>query len=215
MLRALIAELSDPGRYGRAKAYARDGAVIDIDVREGVIAGQVFGSRSDPYDVTIYADGLADDELAEAAAAPVPTLLIPEPVELEVVCSCPDADNDVVCKHALAVMLVFADEVSVEPGLLSRWRTVGDDRPGTDFRPRRRRRQLVVPMRRPMPPRPKVDVLAPYVHSPQPLGELPDFSSLPRPRLVTPFAVADDTSRLVDEVLSEAIDVIVTQRRST
>ena len=30
MLRALAAEMSDPGRFSRAKAYARDGAVIDF-----------------------------------------------------------------------------------------------------------------------------------------------------------------------------------------
>ena len=35
MLRALAAELSDPGRFSRAKAYAHDGAVIDIAIEAG------------------------------------------------------------------------------------------------------------------------------------------------------------------------------------
>ena len=50
MLRALAAELSDPGRFTRAKAYARDGAVIDIEVEPGQARGLVQGSRYEPYD---------------------------------------------------------------------------------------------------------------------------------------------------------------------
>lgn len=218
MLRALAAELSDPGRYSRAKSYARDGAVVEIDVREGEVSGQVYGSRRDPYDVTIFADALPADELAAASATPVPTLLIPEPAELEILCSCPDADGGVVCKHALAVLLVVADEVSIEPELLPRWRAPGEDRLGLGFRPRRRR-GLAEPARRAVPPprRPNVDVLGALARSPRPIGNLPDFSSLPRPRLETPPVAADDTSRLVDQLLAEAIDLIVatSHRRAT
>ena len=56
MLRALAAELSEPGRYARGKAYARDGAVIDIDIREGSIGGLVLGSRPDPYEARLVVD---------------------------------------------------------------------------------------------------------------------------------------------------------------
>ena len=45
MLRALAAELSDPGRFSRAKAYAHDGAVIDIVIEPGQVRGLVQGSR--------------------------------------------------------------------------------------------------------------------------------------------------------------------------
>ena len=69
MLRALAAELSDPGRYARAKAYARDGAVIEIDIRPGVVAGLVLGSRRDPYEVLLVADPAPADEIAAADPA--------------------------------------------------------------------------------------------------------------------------------------------------
>ena len=56
MLRALAAELSDPGRFSRAKAYARDGAVVDIDIEPPVrSAATIQGSRYEPYVATIYA----------------------------------------------------------------------------------------------------------------------------------------------------------------
>ncbi|MGH9138878.1 MAG: SWIM zinc finger family protein [Acidimicrobiales bacterium] len=227
MLRALAAELSDPGRFSRAKSYARDGAVVEIDIREGEVSGEVFGSRRDPYVVTIFADGLPSEELAAATAATTPVMLVPEPAELEVVCTCPDADGGglggTVCKHALAVLLVFADEVSIEPELLTRLRSSGVGgqlRQGIGVRPARRGtfdRRLVgragsgdaAPQ-----PRQRVDVLAPLSRSPEPIGELPDFSTLPRPPLETPVSAADDTSRLLDEVLAEAVDLIVASARS-
>jgi hypothetical protein len=226
LLRALAAELSDPGRFSRAKAYARDGAVVEIDIREGEIGGEVYGSRGDPYLVTILADELPPDELAAASAAPTPVMLVPEPSELEVLCTCPDADGGPlggnVCKHALAVLLVLADEVSIEPELLTRWRSpaAGPPRQVVGVRPRRRPafdRGLAASAgtrRAPPQPRPRVDVLAPHAGSPQPLGDLPDFSMLPRPLLETPVGASDDTSRLLDAVLSDAIDVIVASARA-
>ena len=66
MLRALAAELSDPGRSARAKAYARDGAVIEIDIRPGVVSGLVLGSRRDPYEVFLAADPAPAEEIAAA-----------------------------------------------------------------------------------------------------------------------------------------------------
>ncbi len=133
MLRALAAELSDPGRYSRAKAYARDGAVIEIDIRPEVVSGLVLGSRRDPYEVLLAVDPAPADEIARAdtAVTATMTMLIPGRDELAVSCTCPDAGGapGVLCKHAVAVLLVLADETSVEPELLIRWRTtVGRDR---------------------------------------------------------------------------------------
>ena len=125
MLRALAAELSDPGRFSRAKAYARDGAVVDIDIEPGQARGQVQGSRDEPYAVTIHAEPARDGEGLLG--------LIPERDELFTECSCPDADTFGTCKHALAVLLVLADEVSIDTAVLERWRSAGAD--GT--RPRR------------------------------------------------------------------------------
>src|SRR5436190_690972 len=112
MLRALAAEMSDPGRFSRAKAYARDGAVVDIVVEPGEVRGEVQGSRYEPYVATIYA----------GPAAPGEGLLglIPERNELFASCTCPDAETFGVCKHALAVLLVLADEITIEPDVLGR-----------------------------------------------------------------------------------------------
>ena len=54
MLRALAAELSDPGRFARAKAYARDGAVVDIEIEPGEVRATIQGSRFEPYVATVF-----------------------------------------------------------------------------------------------------------------------------------------------------------------
>ena len=59
-------------------------------------------------------------------------MLIPGRDELAVSCSCPDAGGapGLLCKHAIAVLLVLADETSIEPELLIRWRTYAGDGAG-------------------------------------------------------------------------------------
>jgi SWIM zinc finger len=210
LLRALSAELSDPGRYRRAKEYARDGAVIEIDVRPGVVAGQVLGSRRSPYEVAILADPVDDDELAVTTNV---VTLVPERTELAVSCTCPDADGGMMCKHALALLMVLADEVSIEPELLARWRRAGPESPGRTSRLRgRRTTSAPSPGGRgtrpsgagPAPPR--VDVLAPLLRSPSPLGPLPEIPAIESAALLTPPARADATSELLDRVLADAVD---------
>ena len=53
MLRALTAELADPGRFSRAKAYARDDAVTDIQIEPGSVRAVVQGTRPEPYVATV------------------------------------------------------------------------------------------------------------------------------------------------------------------
>jgi uncharacterized Zn finger protein len=154
MLRALAAELSDTGRFSRAKAYARDGAVVDIDVHPGEARGVVQGSRADPYAVTLYTEPAAEGEGLLG--------LVPGADELVLQCSCPDADTSGACKHALAVLLVLADEVSIEPAVLARWRSVPD---GAE-RPAARHR---------VTEESDVDVLADALAAPAPLPELPEI----------------------------------------
>ena len=131
MLRALAAELSDPGRYSRAKAYARDGAVIEIDIRPQTVTGLVLGSRRQPYEVLLAADAASAEEIAVADPAVLGsmTMLVPGREELSVACTCPDAAGFVggLCKHAVALLLVLADETSIEPELLVRWRSPDPD----------------------------------------------------------------------------------------
>jgi len=209
LLRALCAELSDPARYRRAKDYARDGAVIDLDVRPGAVVGEVLGSRRSPYRVTIAADPVDD-----AAAATSPVMLLPERTELAVACTCPDADSGAMCKHALALLLVFADEVSIEPELLVRWRASGGSAAAGTVRLRGRGATASRPRSDPARDRDRssapasVDVLAPLLASPTPIGALGPMTPLPPEALLTPPARADAMSALLDRVLADAIATI-------
>ena len=118
MLRALAAELSDPGRFSRAKVYARDGAVIDIEIEPGEV-------RSRDPRVALRA--------LSGARCPWCRLTTPTPrsawcrngTRSPPTCTCPDDGpyDGGFCKHALAALLVLADEVTVDPQLLTTWRS--------------------------------------------------------------------------------------------
>ena len=197
MLRALSAELSDPTRYSRGKSYARDGAVIDIEVRPGEVAAEVLGSRRDAYKVSLFADpaplrGGADTSLTSPANV---VALIPDRTEIAIECTCPDAGGGLMCKHAIATLLVFADEVAIEPELLARWRGQHD---GERAEPERQRRE----------PAPRVDVLAPLLSSPVPLPPPPNLRSLTPKPIDTPRAARTDHTDLLDQLLADALATI-------
>ena len=189
--------------------------MIDLDVRPGAVVGEVLGSRRSPYRVTIVADPVDD-----AATATSPVMLIPERTELAVACTCPDADSGAMCKHALALLLVFADEVSIEPELLARWRApwrLGADRrraaprSGGD-RTAHATRPGLGPWRRPRPAPVRVDVLASLLASPTPIGALGPMAPLAPEALVTPAARADAMSVVLDRVLADAVATIRRER---
>jgi uncharacterized Zn finger protein len=125
MLRALAAELSDPARFTRAKSYARDGAVIEIDIEPGVVRAEVQGSRYDPYVTELHVAAVDEPGSVDLAE------LIPDRYEIGAGCTCPDGGplGSAYCKHVLATVLVLADEITIEPDLLSRWRSGGSGRP--------------------------------------------------------------------------------------
>ncbi|CAN5670831.1 hypothetical protein BH24ACT5_BH24ACT5_28650 [soil metagenome] len=226
MLRALTAELSDPGRYTRAKRYARDGAVIEIDIQPGTARGLVLGSRREPYEVTVYVDPLDIEDIDAATVTASLVTLVPDRSELALACTCPDADGGTMCKHALAVMLVMADEVSVEPDVLTRWRTPDQDSPltkrsGTRLRPRAgavadlhasraahsdERAKRLGRTERPAPER--VDILAPVLGAPAPIDLGATQPLDPLPVAPTPLVRADRADVLVDEVLARALTVL-------
>lgn len=117
MIRVLATEMSDPGRLARGKRYWSDRAVIDIVVGHGAVTAEVQGSRPLPYVVT----------LETRAGKKAPTRR-----DVTVRCTCPDDDGTgrSACKHAVAAMFALADEVSIDPDVLSRWRrsdSVPDD----------------------------------------------------------------------------------------
>lgn len=121
MMKVLAAEMSDPQRLRRGKQYAKDGSVLDIIVESGVVTCEVQGSRATPY--------IASLEVTTGDGMPLRR-------DVRAVCNCPDDDNwnDHACKHVIATMFAFADELLIEPELLDVWRGRGsrDDEPPPD-----------------------------------------------------------------------------------
>lgn len=134
------------GRMQRGRRYARTGQTLSFEVRPGQLLGQVQGSRSTPYLVTVDSVRPSDEQWVAVDAAMaarvgfVARLLageVPEDLEdaftaagvalfprhwsdLDGRCSCPDDANP--CKHIAAVLYVFADRLDDDPWLLLAWR---------------------------------------------------------------------------------------------
>lgn len=120
MMKVLAAEMSDPQRLRRGKQYAKDGSVLDIVIEPGVVTCEVQGSRSTPY--------IASLKVSMGDGMPLRR-------DVHAVCTCPDDDNwdDHACKHVLAAMFSFADELLMEPELLDVWRgNESDDHDGSE-----------------------------------------------------------------------------------
>ena len=109
MVKVLAAEMSDPQRLRRGKQYAHDGSVTDIIIEPGIVTCEVQGSRPTPY--------IAQIEVTEGDGMPLRR-------DITAQCSCPDDDSwdDRACKHVVAAMFVFSDELLIEPELLDVWR---------------------------------------------------------------------------------------------
>ena len=109
MVKVLAAEMSDPQRLRRGKQYAHDGSVTDIIIEPGIVTCEVQGSRPMPY--------IAQIEVTEGDGMPLRR-------DITAHCSCPDDDSwdDRACKHVVAAMFVFSDELLIEPELLDVWR---------------------------------------------------------------------------------------------
>lgn len=142
-----LERICDGGRLARGRAYARKGQVLGFDLAPGLIAGQVQGSRPDPYEVSIaippfddaawagIVDALGTQALFRAAllAGDMPTEIVALfdelghplfPEALEMRCSCPDWGRP--CKHLSAVLYVLAEAFDDDPFLILAWR--GRDR---------------------------------------------------------------------------------------
>ncbi len=109
MIRVLAAEMSDPQRFRRGKRYAADDAVLDITIEPGIVTCEVQGSRATPY--------IASLEVRQGDGMPLRR-------DVSAHCSCPDDENfdRHACKHVVATMLTFGDELMLEPRLLDLWR---------------------------------------------------------------------------------------------
>lgn len=131
MMRVVAAELTDSGRFMRARRLQEDRSITTIDVAAGVLTGSVQGGDPQPYSVrwdclrlTAHAEqrrrALAVDHPNRA------TQLVPGAADLHATCTCVDATSlgSGVCKHAIAVLLEFADDIAVDATRLAHWRGV-------------------------------------------------------------------------------------------
>lgn len=109
MMKVLAAEMSDPSRLRRGKQYAKDGSVLDIIIEPGVVTCEIQGSRSTPYVTSLTVSVGSGMPLRRDVATQ---------------CTCPDDDNwdNYACKHAVAAMFTFSDELLLQPELLDLWR---------------------------------------------------------------------------------------------
>ncbi len=115
MIKVLAAEMSDPSRLRRGKQYAKDGSVLDIVIDPGTVTCEIQGSRSTPY-------------IAVVAVKPGDGMPLRRDVTFT--CTCPDDDNwdGYACKHVVATLFTFSDELLLEPELLDVWRNRSSSR---------------------------------------------------------------------------------------
>lgn len=109
MMKVLAAEMTDPTRLRRGKQYAKDGSVLDIIVDQGTVTCEIQGSRSIPYVAVL--------EVRPGDGMPLRR-------DVTFTCTCPDDDNwdGHACKHVVAAIFTFSDELLLEPDLLDEWR---------------------------------------------------------------------------------------------
>jgi len=128
-------------RLPRGRTYARNGSVLDLQIRPGVIEAIVAGSRATPYRVKLEIAPLAPARWAairSACAGRIGSLmellsgelssgvmevvtrkgegLFPAPREIQLGCSCPDWAS--MCKHVAASLYGVGARLDHEPGLL-------------------------------------------------------------------------------------------------
>jgi hypothetical protein len=128
MLKVLAAEISDPQRLRRGKQYAFDGSVLDIVIEPGAVTCEVQGSRPTPYIARVEVDAGNGMPLRR---------------DLDLSCSCPDDGDlyDHACKHVVAALFAFSNEVLIEPALLDVWRQQPTHHPSTGSDPAIRTRR--------------------------------------------------------------------------
>ncbi|MEX0848455.1 MAG: SWIM zinc finger family protein [Ilumatobacteraceae bacterium] len=205
LLSVAVAGMAEATRFRKGRAYAADRSVSRIDVEPGRLRATVAGSRADPYRVTVEVPIVERGGGAAVDRAEV-MLLTPDADDLDIVCTCPDAGN-APCKHAVAALLVFSNELGPRPELLLEWRTAGADaapRVGVGARARRERHLRLAPA--PPPPAPyrtpawqafEGTGLPPVPHLPEHLADTPHR---------VPAAVVDRVD--VAEVVRSAIDAL-------
>jgi len=121
LLSVAVAGMSDPARFRRGKTYVADRAVSRLEVSPGRLLANVVGSRDTPYQVIIAVKTIERPVLGSPEAFRLHiNHLTPEAGDIIVSCTCPDWDDP--CKHAVAALLAFSNELIARPELLVEWR---------------------------------------------------------------------------------------------
>ena len=129
-------------RLERARNYARQGNVLNIEFKDQKVLAQVQGTQPEPYTVSLWLDQFSDEEwnyiietLSQRAIFSAKLLAGEMPQDIEDVfaanglrlfpfsldnvhshCSCPDKANP--CKHIGAVYYMLGDRFSEDPFIL-------------------------------------------------------------------------------------------------
>lgn len=134
-------------RIGRGRSYVRNGAVLDLKIKEGRAEALVQGSMAKPYNVVISIDKLDETkwhkitEICNHRIDTMETLLagkfpkefdevfsaskdgmFPSPKEIHFKCSCPD--SAIMCKHIAAVLYGIGARLDEEPILFFKLRGI-------------------------------------------------------------------------------------------
>ena len=137
-------------RIGRGRSYVRHGAVLDLQIRAGLVESLVQGSRAKPYSVVINIKGIKKNiwqDMKTACAGKLDSLpellngkfpkaledifttrgqgLFPSPKEIEFDCSCPDWAY--MCKHVAATLYGVGARLDDDPSLFFKLRKVNID----------------------------------------------------------------------------------------
>ena len=125
LLSVTVAGMADPARFRRGKTYVAEHAVSRLEVSPGTLLATVAGSRDHPYQVVASVQQIQRLDTSPEALRTQLTRLTPEAGELMISCTCPDFDDP--CKHAVAALLAFANELVARPELLVQWRCTPTD----------------------------------------------------------------------------------------
>ncbi|MBP2031866.1 putative Zn finger protein [Clostridium algifaecis] len=134
-------------RIGRGRSYVRNGAVLDLKIKEGSAEALVQGSGSKPYKVVITIDKLDRikwQKMTEICNHKIDTMetllsgkfpmefeeafssskdgMFPTSKEIHFSCSCPD--SAIMCKHVAAVLYGIGARLDADPILFFKLRDI-------------------------------------------------------------------------------------------
>ncbi len=134
-------------RIGRGRSYVRNNAVLDLQIKSGIIESLVQGTRNTPYKVKVKIKALKKDtwkNIKKACQGEFDSLqelfegkfpkslseiftnkksgLFPSPREISFDCSCPDWAN--MCKHVAATLYGIGARLDLKPELFFELRDV-------------------------------------------------------------------------------------------